>query len=306
MDPYLEDPSLWPGFHDRVLGALDDWLSPRLLPRYYVEPAQRVYVFTHEDYTLMGVPDIAVIVNPGQPSRPRTSSSPAGGGRKGEAVLEVEVPVGHEVRETYLEIHESTTKQIVTLLELLSPANKLHPLGRADYLRKRQEVLASRPSLVEVDLLRSGRPMPLLGRPVQSDYRILVSRGAERPRAQLHAFGLRDPIPVFRLPLLPGQAELEVALGGILHGLYERLGYDVRIDCSRPPVPPLAARDAEWARRLIRAARRPPPVPSKRLSPPAKSKRPGQPVKSKRVGPSVASKRLASRTGRRKSRRASV
>jgi hypothetical protein len=39
------------------------------------------------------------------------------------------------------------------------------------------------PSLVEVDLLRAGDSMPLLGAAPTKDYRILVSRGNRRPRA---------------------------------------------------------------------------------------------------------------------------
>ena len=44
MDPYLEHPVLWPGVHSRLIAALDEDLSAQLLPRYYVEVEERVYV----------------------------------------------------------------------------------------------------------------------------------------------------------------------------------------------------------------------------------------------------------------------
>jgi hypothetical protein len=108
-------------------------------------------------------------------------------------------------------------------------------------------------NFVEVDLLRAGEPMPVVSKPVQSDYRIGLSRGPLRPRAQLYVFGLREPIPAFPLPLLPGDAEPAVELNGILHDLYHRAGYDLRLDYSQPPVPPLKEEDAAWARTLIPA-----------------------------------------------------
>lgn len=89
--------------------------------------------------------------------------------------------------------------------------------------------------------------MPACGSPVDSDYRILVSRPHRRPKADLIAFGVRDPIPKFPLPLRRGEEEPEVDLGRVLHALYDRASYDLRIDYRRETVPPLAAADAEWA-----------------------------------------------------------
>lgn len=88
---------------------------------------------------------------------------------------------------------------------------------------------------MEIDLLRAGEPMPVIGPQVKSDYRLLVSRGSHRPRAALIAFTLRQPIPHFTLPLLPGDAEPEVSLNDILHDLYRRARFDLRLDYTQPP-----------------------------------------------------------------------
>jgi len=135
---------------------------------------------------------------------------------------------------------------LVTIVELLSPVNKLHKQGREEYERKRGYVFHSWTSLVEIDLLRSGDPLPVVGAQVKSDYRILVSRGSRRPRAVLIAFMLRQPIPAFTLPLLPGDTEPEVELNRILHDLYRRARFDLRLDYSQPPVPPLSDADRAW------------------------------------------------------------
>ena len=107
-------------------------------------------------------------------------------------------------------------------------------------------MLASLTHLVEIDLLRAGKPMPIQGNPSNVDYRVLVSRGNQRPTAQLYAFSLRDAIPRFPLPLKSGDAEPWVDLNEILNGVYERAGFDLRIDYQQPPQPPLAQDDLDW------------------------------------------------------------
>ncbi|MFZ0547293.1 MAG: DUF4058 family protein [Candidatus Promineifilaceae bacterium] len=156
-----------------------------------------------------------------------------------------------EVSENYLEIHEVETGELVTVLELLSPANKLHDLGREKYERKRDQIFRSRTNLIEIDLLRAGEPMMVVGRTVQSDYRILVSRGTERPRARQFAFNLRQPIPAFHIPLLPGDEEPLLDLGRVLHDLYDRARFDLRLNYEKAAVPPLSEEDAAWAHEQI-------------------------------------------------------
>jgi hypothetical protein len=94
--------------------------------------------------------------------------------------------------------------------------------------------------------------MPTLGPQIHSDYRILVSRGYRRPKADLIPFRVRDPVPPFPLPLRRGERELTVDVGMVLHALYDRASYDLRIDYEREPVPPLRPDDAAWARALVR------------------------------------------------------
>jgi hypothetical protein len=169
-------------------------------------------------------------------------------------VLEVDVPMADEVEEVFVEVREVTTGRCVTVLELLSPVNKLTGRGRETYLEKRTQVLRTRTSLVEVDLLRAGEPMPVIGPPVASNYRILVSRGSRRPRAQLYTWSLRELIPTFALPLAKGDSEPTVDVGAVLHALYDRARFDLRLDYTRPPVPPLGEEDAAWARSLVARA----------------------------------------------------
>jgi hypothetical protein len=248
MDPYLEHPALWPDVHNRLIAALADDLSERVAPRYYVGLERRTYLLKADDLVFVGHPDLAVA--PASDAavltlQPATTST---------LVLEVDVPMQDEVAENFLEIHEVKTGKLITIVELRSPVNKLHRQGREEYERKRGDVFRSWTSLVEIDLLRAGEPMPVIGTQVKSDYRLLVSRGTQRPRAALMAFTLRQPIPAFTLPLLPGDAEPEVTLNRILHDLYRRARFDLRLDYTQPPMPPLSESDTRWAQELIMAS----------------------------------------------------
>lgn len=136
---------------------------------------------------------------------------------------------------------------MITLIELLSRANKVHPQGRRQYLEKRTQLLQSQTNLVEIDLLRAGEPMPAVGPSAPGDYRILISRGWQRPRAYLYSFVLAAPIPDFPVPLQLGEEEPIMPLNDILHALYTRARYDLGIDYDRAPTPPLRSDQSAWA-----------------------------------------------------------
>ena len=245
MDPYLEHPTLWPGVHNGLIAALQLSLAPQLRPRYYVAIEERLYITEPDQRVFVGRPDLAIVGQPAAETALR-SASPA------SAVLTVQVPMPEEVRETYLEVRETHSDYVLTVLEILSPTNKRPGRGRRLYEDKRMEVLASRTHLVEIDLIRAGEPMPIMGNGRASAYRMLVSRGDCRPTAILYAFGVRQPIPSFSLPLKPDDQEPTVDLGQILHDLYDRASYDLRLDYKTDPAPPLMPAEAVWADELLR------------------------------------------------------
>ncbi len=228
MDPYLEHFDLWPDVHNSLIAAVANELSPILRPRYYIALEERTYLSQVVLRKIHADPPVVV-----------TSGGPA--------VVEIVLPMAEPVRETYLEVRSVPAGEVVTVIEFLSHANKRPGTGRALYLEKREAVLSARTNLVEVDLLRGGAPMPTLGPLVVSDYAVLVSRPHRRPKADLVAFGVRDPIPTFPLPLRKGEEEPMVDLGRVLHALYDRASYDLRIDYRRETVPPLSPADTEWA-----------------------------------------------------------
>ena len=137
MNPYLEHPDFWSDFHNRLIVALANVLTPQLLPKYRVTTDKRIYEIIGSNALLVGRPDLLL-----QRSRNSTLSSSFDRAVTELPVQPVKVltPMSEEVRETYLEVKDAATQEVVTVLELLSPANK-HYDGRQKYEQKRQKVL---------------------------------------------------------------------------------------------------------------------------------------------------------------------
>ena len=249
MDPWLEHTDIWPDVHNSLIAAIRDAMAPQVAPKYYIGLQERTFQIDDGTLALWGIPDLAVSQTEARPTNgggPRRQ--PAAGGSVG--LKRVKLQTRAILRETFLEVRRVGKGKLVTIVEVLSPANKLPGPGRKQYLKKRRRVFESGTNLVEIDLLRGGKPMPLESGGAPGDYRVLVSREPERPSASLHYFGLRDSIPPIPLPLLPGEAEPPIDLGPILHAMYDRARFDLRLRYDRPPLPPLTDEDAAWARGL--------------------------------------------------------
>jgi hypothetical protein len=259
MNPYLERRDIWPDFHHRLITTIADALSPQVEPRYYVAVEQRTYILPVEDGEQIIRPDVAVIATTPEPE-------PSGGVAVSVAtetavttetaveVTTVTLPLYERVRESYLEIRDAETHEVVTVIEVLSPSNKVPGQGRLEYEAKRRQVLMTLTSLVEIDLLRVGEPMPMKPVP-KSYYRILVRRGWEGNKGTLYAFGLRHPIPEIPVPLRQGEKEAKLNLNPLLSDIYDRARYHLRLNYRQPPDPPLPPDDLAWVQKILKEKR---------------------------------------------------
>ncbi len=151
----------------------------------------------------------------------------------------------------FLEVRDRSGRELVSVIELLSPSNKRAGDDREQYLTKRRELIRSAAHLVEIDLLRGWTPMPQAGRP-ECDYSVMVSLAEKRPAADFWPVKLRERLPVIPIPLRAPDTAPQVDLQAALHRAYDGPGYEHFI-YSGEPEPPLSADDADWARQLISA-----------------------------------------------------
>ena len=255
MDPYLE--RHWGDLHAELISLARTALNGVLPPDLVARMEERVVVDRVDmDRLRVIYPDVHVYEDPAGRSG-ATQATAAGPAVAEPIVLEYDV---EEHTETYLTIIDADGGELVTVIEVLSPGNKLPGDARSQYRRKRDELEQAKVNLVEIDLIRRGSWRELLTplvppARVESAYRVITRRHHPRRRAELYPISLRQRLPIIPIPLRANDADVTLDLQSLLERAYENGRYD-RTRYDQPLDPPLDPEDAEWAEQLIKAAGR--------------------------------------------------
>lgn len=254
MDPYLESPDLWPDVHTRLMNILAEQLTPLLAPKYIAELGTQIVIDRVIDNgppsPRIVLPDVTITgLDNTRPDSSGTQTASAVGIAPSPLRLTLPMAVPTRLVTLYIRRREPTT--LVTVIELLSPVNKRPGEGRQEYLKKRAAFLDSDVHFVEIDLLRQWPRMPFGGDLPDSAYLAVVSDARERPNCDAWPIGLRDPLPVLPVPLLPPDPPVPLDMEQALRTVYQRARYDLRLDYDAPPTPPLSPEDAAWAATLL-------------------------------------------------------
>lgn len=247
MDPFIEAQK-WSGFHHLLIAEMAQRLVAQLRPRYDVDPKDRIYVETAEPGWHSFRADVAVS------ERESRVNSPS----FGATLLDIEpsivtLPMPVEEKEPYLVVRRTDSREVVAVIELLSPTNKRAGSdGRREYLRKRTELLRTQIHLVEIDLLLGGERLPTVeSLKATTDYCIFVCRAGTRPTAELYEWPLKERIPRVPVPLSPTDRDAVLDLQGALETVYDRAGYDYALHYDQPLGLPLRAGNQEWLQQAI-------------------------------------------------------
>jgi hypothetical protein len=256
MDPYLESPGLWPDVHHGLISVIQEMLNPNLGRGYVARVELRVYIADEYD------PGREALVPPVRVPDVRVEKSPSRKGPKPSKVapvlavpepLIVPTPMDEEVEEAFLKIIHLESEEVVTVIAVLSPSNKIRGShGRASFMAKRHEIMNTEVHWVEIDLLRAGIPSATHPPLQTSDYRIMVSRADQRMRTRYWPVSVRQPLPPVPIPLRGKDPEVPLDLGAVFRTVYDRAAYDRSVDYRKAPQPPLEGEDAKWARELLR------------------------------------------------------
>ena len=245
MDPYLEHPARWGGVLTRLIAVIGELLTQQAAPRFFVDSEDAVYVLGLDDPGRPMVrPDLA-IVDAGRPAAPAQQR-----GRIATPTL-LDLQASLEVRIPYLKIIDTTDRQVVAIIKVLSPINKAAgSSGQREFVRKREQLFRSRTHWLEIDLLRAGSRPPAI--PQRGNYDAALHRAGEPDRLEAWFVSLRDPLPTVAVPLRPPFEDLALDLQQALGTLYDRYRYDTALDYREPPPsPPLSESDSRWARERI-------------------------------------------------------
>jgi hypothetical protein len=260
MDPYLEDPNFWPDFHQRYINFLSEAIADGLPEYYEAAIGERIRL----EKRLIRQREIRyadAVIRRSTARLPRAMEAKAG-----IATLEpVSIPLltFEEVREVFLQIRQTPGRKIVTVIEVLSPANKVGA-GRDDYLAKRDSLLRQPIHLVELDLLVGGRRLPALTPLPAGDYYAIVARSERRPKngawgnviADVYAWTVKQRLPLIPIPLLAPDLDIHVNLQQVFATAYDRGRFARRLDYARAPKARLGKTSLAWAAKLGKRARR--------------------------------------------------
>jgi len=245
MDPYLEG-SEWMSFHTQFTAEIARQLAPKLRPRYVALTTRRFVTEMPDDLAITArnssiYPDVGIATH--------AAESLHGSGVAATAVapsLQIATVMPDLVPQNAIEIRTTDNRQLVTLIEVLSPANKRGE-GYAEYVEKRTRVLLSTAHLMEIDLLRHGQRVPMREPLPPSPYFIFLSRYTKRPITDIWEVALDQPLPVVPIPLLPDDDEVTLALELAFTTVYDAIGYDLILDYTKPCEVPLRGKAATWA-----------------------------------------------------------
>lgn len=247
MNPYLEQADAWHDFHESFMPVVRDLLTAQLDPRYIVKIDEHIFIHDPGQLgrSLLGRGDVTVARRHEEPAAAvAVESIPA--------PVQALLPAMDLERVSFLQILDRRHRQLVTTIELLSPANKQPGPHREQYLLKREEIIGSTSHLVEIDLLRGGQSMPIEDAE-PSDYRIMVSRYEKRPQVDLWPLELADPLPIIPIPVKSPDADARLDLQQVLDQIYDAARYGTYL-YDNPPDPPLEPAQRQWARQFVEHA----------------------------------------------------
>lgn len=246
MDPYLEGDD-WTSFHTHFATEIARQLIPKLRPKYVALPEKRFDVVDESDLSIESIypdVDVAGVAHP-QPE--------AMGQVAAAAPYVLETLMEEHAPHTWVEIRDAAGRRLVTTIEILSPWNK-RGSGREEYLDKRRRLLRSSSHLIEIDLLRRGRRLPMKAPLPPGSYYVFVSRAEQRPLVQTWPIALDHSLPTIPIPLLPGDTDVDLDLQAAFQNVYDLCGFDLVLDYSIPPAGKLREDQAAWVAERLRAA----------------------------------------------------
>jgi hypothetical protein len=250
MDPYLE--ACLGDVHSSLVLYIRDFIQGHLPRDLRARVQERVFVANPHDPERDIYPDVRIV---------EQSRGSVGTATKRAIFTAEPIVVDAEdepITETYIEIIDiGSGRHVVTMIEVLSPANKRPGDGQNKYLQKQRKTLAGKVSLVEIDLLRAGSTVvsiPLSRIPLShlTTYRAIVRRGWQNWKAEIYAVPLRERLPTIKIPLREKDADVPLDLQAVLEKANDNGAYENEPDDELEPDPPLGKDDATWMDALLR------------------------------------------------------
>jgi len=249
MDPYLEGAE-WMSVQVALSAEMARQLAPKVRPKYIVRTARRFVMDMPEDVVVTAgemYPDVSVAeaASPhGMEAMPAAAAP---------APIQLATVIPSRMPHVTIEIRDVAQRELVTAIEILSSTNKRGE-GYQEYLTKSRRLLLSTAHLIEIDLLRQGRRVPMQQPLPPASYFIFLSRAERRPLVEVWPIQLTMRLPVIPVPLLAEDPDVALDVQLALDTVYDAFSYDLSLDYTRPAGIPLVVAAAEWAAAHLRQA----------------------------------------------------
>jgi hypothetical protein len=216
MDPFLECEKMWPAFQHHLVACLYQTLLPGLVDRYRARVGQRHYSTEQALFTSI---------------------------------------IREEHEEEFIEIRQRNDSRLITLVDVVSPANKTTSAGRQAYLEKRKEGKSASASLVEIDLVMQGQPMLDYSRDnlPEWDHAVTVTRSSQPERYEIYTATLQKKLPKFRLPLAADDRDTVLDLQTVFARCFDQANFIAQINYQRDPPTRLDGDDRKWLDDMLRS-----------------------------------------------------
>ena len=209
MDPYLEDEKRWPTFQPLLVHALYQMLLPGLMDRYRARVGERDYASEEALFTSI---------------------------------------IRQEHKEAFIEVRQRSDGRLITLIEVVSPANKITTKGRGVYADRRAEVKKMNAHVVEIDLVLQGQTL-IEGAKDSAptwDYAVVVTRWTHPDRYEIYSATLPKRLPRFRVPLASDDRDTVLDLQAAVTRAYDQGDFAKLLDYTRDPATRLSDENRRW------------------------------------------------------------
>lgn len=254
MDPFME--LRWADIHATLIvysrnqlnAQLPQDLSARIEETLSVEEDSGVFLRKI-------VPDVRVT---------QDSSFPVDSSQTDESGLAVAVaepltlpiePPPEPPRLRHLEIIDPAGR-VITVIEFLSPWNKVGLQARRKYGQKQDELMRGGVNIVEIDLIRQGEhvlltPVELIPPDRRGCYLVSAYRSNDPNLIRAYPIKLRERLPNIPIPLRPTDRDVVLQLQPLIDDCYRDARCD-RTNYQQSLVPPLSEEDSAWVESILR------------------------------------------------------
>ena len=215
MDPYLEEEKRWPAFQPLVVHALYQMLLPGLMDRYRARVGEREYTSEQALFTSI---------------------------------------VREEHKEAFIEVRQRSDGRMVTLIDIVSPANKTTQVGKQMYLDKRREARTGNSNIVQVELVVPGQPLLDYSREglVDWDYAVTVTRCTQPDRFEIYTATLQKRLPRFRMPLAADDRDTVIDLQAAFARSFDQGDFISQINYAKDPTVRTTEEQRQWIDERLR------------------------------------------------------